>query len=352
MASIYDHVRAVSVFGKKSDAVCGFLAYFCAVLRFSDPPYAPLGMVETDHYTKQTDKHQYLLQSSCHPLHTKRAIPFSLTLRLRRICSSDESFTLRANELIQCLNDRGYNLSFLRKEIQRGHAITRNETLKPSQTTTSQPSRVPLVITYNPALRSISTIIQRHFKILSSSPRCNSVFQTTPLVAFRRTDNLSDILVRSKLRTDKQTNVTRGSFRYGKNCITCRYITDGRTNYTFSATGETRTIHDRIDCDSRNLIYMLHCLRCNKQYIGGTKRRLKDRFNEHRRPVDRPTPSSRPTAAPEHFLSDNHSPNDIELVPLELIHSSRDSLCKAREAYLIEKGQTLEPKGINKREEI
>ena len=36
------HVRAVSVFGKKSDAACGFLAYFCAVLRFLDPPYAPL----------------------------------------------------------------------------------------------------------------------------------------------------------------------------------------------------------------------------------------------------------------------------------------------------------------------
>ena len=118
------------------------------------------GMVETDLYTKPTDKHQYLLQSSCHPLHTKRAIPFSLALRLRRICSSDESFTLRANELIQYLNDCGYNLSFLRKEIQRVHAITRNETLKPSQSTTRQPSRVPLVITYNPALRSISTIIQ------------------------------------------------------------------------------------------------------------------------------------------------------------------------------------------------
>ena len=27
---------------EKSDAVCSFLAYFCAVLRFSDPPYAPL----------------------------------------------------------------------------------------------------------------------------------------------------------------------------------------------------------------------------------------------------------------------------------------------------------------------
>ena len=41
-ADVSLHVRAVSVFGKKSDAVCGFLAYFCAVLRFSDPPYAPL----------------------------------------------------------------------------------------------------------------------------------------------------------------------------------------------------------------------------------------------------------------------------------------------------------------------
>ena len=35
-------VCTVSVFGKKSDAVCGFLAYFCAVLRFTDPPYTPL----------------------------------------------------------------------------------------------------------------------------------------------------------------------------------------------------------------------------------------------------------------------------------------------------------------------
>ena len=66
----------------------------------------------------------------------------------------------------------------------------------------------------------------------------------------------------------------------------------------------------------------------------------------------RPTPSFRSTAVSDHFLSDNHSPNDMELMPLELLHSSRDALRKAREAYLIERGQTLEPNGINKREEI
>ena len=44
---IVAYMYAVSVFGKKSYAVCGFLAYFCAVLRFSDPPYAPLDNFST-----------------------------------------------------------------------------------------------------------------------------------------------------------------------------------------------------------------------------------------------------------------------------------------------------------------
>ena len=55
------------------------------------------GKITTDLYTKPTDKHQYLLHSSCHPKHTKRAIPFAL--RRRRICSYNETFTLRTNEL-------------------------------------------------------------------------------------------------------------------------------------------------------------------------------------------------------------------------------------------------------------
>ena len=57
------------------------------------------GNISTDLYTKPTDKHQHLLYSSCHPLHTKNAIPFSLALRLRRICSTDETFNIRTAQL-------------------------------------------------------------------------------------------------------------------------------------------------------------------------------------------------------------------------------------------------------------
>ena len=55
------------------------------------------GSISTDLYTKPTDKHQHLLYSSCHPLHTKKAIPFSLALRLRRICSTDATFHTQAH---------------------------------------------------------------------------------------------------------------------------------------------------------------------------------------------------------------------------------------------------------------
>ena len=37
---------------------------------------------------------------------------------------------------------------------------------------------------------------------------------------------------------------------------------------------------------------------------------------------------------------------EMQLVPFELVKSNRDSVHKARGAYLIERGQTLEPHGL------
>ena len=172
------------------------------------------GTITTDLYTKATDKHQYLLQSSCHPKHTKRAIPFSLAVR--RSFSSDDTFTLRTNELKTYLNKRGYNLSFLKQEIGRVNDITRSDALTNKDTPdTDQPTRVPLVITYNPALRSVSSIIQKRFNILSSSPQCANVFKSTHLVAFRRSDNLGNLLVSAKLPNPTHNTPPHGSFLCG-----------------------------------------------------------------------------------------------------------------------------------------
>ena len=76
----------------------------------------------------------------------------------------------------------------------------------------------------------------------------------------------------------------------------------------------------------------------------------KDRFDEHCRPVDNPSNMSNITK-PITGTND-HSANDITLIPLERIKSNRDSARKAREAYFIERGKTLEPLGIDKKDEM
>ena len=41
-----------------------------------------------------------------------------------------------------------------------------------------------------------------------------------------------------------------------------------------------------------------------------------------------------------------------KIIPLELIHTNRDSVRKVREAHLIDKAKTLEPQGLNRRDEL
>ena len=82
--------------------------------------------------------------------------------------------------------------------------------------TLHKPERVSFVITYNPALRSISSIIRKHFHILVSAQRYYNVFKAAPVIAYRRSNNLSDFLVRAKLRNPTQHNQPRGSNPHGK----------------------------------------------------------------------------------------------------------------------------------------
>ena len=151
------------------------------LLLFSTSQVSPsqLGKVETNLCTKPTDK---IRNEPFHSVSLSDYDACGLQTKASHYAPVNSSNTLTIVDTTSL---------FSKKEIQRVHAITRNKTHKPSQTTTNQPSRVPLVITYHPALRSISSIILGYINILSSFPRCNNVFQTTYRVAFRRTDNLT-----------------------------------------------------------------------------------------------------------------------------------------------------------------
>ena len=83
-----------------------------------------------------------------------------------------------------------------------------------------------------------------------------------------------------------------------------------------------------------------------------TQLQIKDRFNEHRRTINIPNNKSKPTIGAEHFLSSlNHTANDKQSITFEKFFSNRDSIRKAREPLLIQKGRTIDNYGLNIHEE-
>lgn len=78
------------------------------------------------------------------------------------------------------------------------------------------------------------------------------------------------------------------------------------------------------------MIQCKKCLKRNKQcqYIEETKRKLNERFDEHRRSVENPHHLSCSTPTSEHFNLPGHSTKDVQLIPLESLRNSRDSVEK------------------------
>ena len=94
-----------------------------------------------------------------------------------------------------------------------------------------------------------------------------------------------------------------------------------------------------------------HNTKLSKQYIGETKHSLRERFTEHRQATNNSDHASASAAVHTHFNLPSHSVKDMLLIPLELRVTNNPSRRKARETYFIQRGQTLTPYGINRRNE-
>ena len=73
------------------------------------------GKKETDLYRKPTDKNTYFLTNSCHPTEVVSNIPYSLAMRINRVCSENDSKDIRFKELEDILIERNYPKSLIKK---------------------------------------------------------------------------------------------------------------------------------------------------------------------------------------------------------------------------------------------
>ena len=305
----------------------------------------------TDLYIKPTDTHQYLHSSSCHVYHSKRAIPYSQTLRLNRICSEPELFDRRCNELESWLMKRGYNSRMVRNQVLRARKFKRDDLLDKGKTIRELPDLV-LNITYHPAFSNIREVLQYTHILLTPNQEHRNVFENIPIVGFKRAKSLKDILVRAKL-PKLQSHQGKSLACEGKRCDVCKYIckTDQFCSHasTNKKTYKIRT--EDLNCNSKGVVYLAECKICGIQYVGSASTKFRLRFNNYKS-AHRKYRSGQNTPQQSfhaHFSQENH--NGMEDWKFTLIDQAENlDTLRRKEAFWQNALDTFQPLGLNERE--
>lgn len=307
------------------------------------------GKFQTDLYVKSCNKVTLLSPYSCHPLHIFKNIPFSLGYRLKRLCSLPDILTTRLKELSLDLLSRGYNIKVIKAAFNRLKQVTRSDALK-KVVKEKIGSTLSLILTFDPRLKNPTSIIKKHYNKAVKNPIFKTNFPNLPRISYRRSRNLGELLIRSKLYP---LNSTPYELRNNQGFVKCTYNTHGcklcsvnenSKTHTSMNNGEVNKIKSSIKCSDTYLIYTIQCKKCKLEYIGKTTQTISNRFYQHYMDTLNKA-NSKPV--PEHFNSRNHSVRDMQCIPFEKIRSKDETLLSIREKYWIVKKESV-LKGLNR----
>ena len=135
------------------------------------------------------------------------------------------------------------------------------------------------------------------------------------------------------------------------NCKTCYNIREDN-QFTSSSNGKTFKINHELNCNSKNVFYLLKCKVCEKQYVGQTTNPFRFRWNNYKSVH---TKAAKGENVPQmsfhqHFLGADHHglEKDVEITLID--HTSAFSPTQ-RENFWMFSLNTISPSGFNMMEE-
>ena len=258
-------------------------------------------------YCKPTNSLMYLHGNSCHPKPSKDGISLGVATRLRRICSTNEEFDVKATEYQAYLAARDHDT----KAVKRNFQTVKNKTRAESRLKCVRNNDTPVTIfcsEHNPRGPNVRQIINKHLDIIYDSPTLSKIFpRNSIMVANRTLKNLKQLMVRA----DPYSNVEKGidenpGYVSCKKCDSCKNFVDSVDSFTCQATKRKFTIKKRITCNTHNVIYMAYCLKCKQQGVGSTTK-WKPRLSNYKSHVK----TSNPTCCiTRHFIECCRDPDN------------------------------------------
>ena len=353
------------------------LKYSISHIQFLDTiVYIKNNTLHTNLYTKPTDKKQYLYYSSSHPNHLKKSIPYSQALRYRRIISEDDNLVQQLRVLNSKFTTRNYPNKITSSQINKVLTIPRNTTLQYHNKSNIQnfnSTYVPLVLTFHPTLSinknsNINHLLTTNWlSFLQTNPKLQKVFTNIiPKIVYRKHKTISNYVCSSKypppwfanIETSERdaANILQSLLEINQNaiptvinlkclhnkCLCCNYITNLMYLNIFKVYPPPDI--SNLNCNSTHIIYFIHCNKCQFNYVGQTKRSLKDRLNNHRSNIK----TNKPTPIAIHFNQPQHSLTNLKIMPIHQFsqtYPEKDIL--NLEKFYINTYKTAYPLGIN-----
>lgn len=191
---------------------------------------------------------------------------------------------------------------------------------------------LPFVLTYSSASVKLAREVRSNFLHILGQTQ---TFQNDKVItAFRKTKNLQDHLIRTKLNPVYNTKPKhQGQYLKQKS-----YVQNKLTKEVFS-THQSGTVH------SKNCVYLITCKQCGAQYVGETGNTILVRMTQHKYNIVRGKETD--TYLVQHFRE--HRWNSFSVMVLQTNPQWSVSLRKRTEKIWIQKLGTAHPQGLNEK---
>ena len=325
--------------------------------------FAYTNILDIKTYQKPRNLYQYLHFTSNHPTKIFKAIIKGECIRFARTNTTQEGYEAMVHLLKLRLKRQGYPAELLQKATCLVKYSHRHRYLRHGEkpiSTTSPPVYKALPPPQFKVLKHL--VLQDYPKLQFLSPRfialrhptVSNILVRTKLTATDEQFVDMSILFADKSATSHKTIADLPQFSYEKmtiqpcrkfNCSTCRHHL--LTTPTFKANrknSDTFSIRHKLSCQSKNIIYLITCMRCKKQYVGQTSNQLNTRINQHRTSIL----NKKSILIAKHFNLPGHSILDLKVQPIDQATSKKPSEeLHHLETFWIKTLRTLTPHGLN-----
>jgi len=231
-------------------------------------------------YIKKTQTFQYVPTCSNHPDYIFRNIPKSLFRRIRRICTNYSDFLFHSRNLIFNLLKRGYELDFLMKNFLSVSRIDRLSLIKYKIKNKSSDSYVLRIhMSFDHNYLNLKQDLINNFNRLKDYYNWLSKFK----ISFSNTimPNFKKILI-----DNFNFNKFNISFSTRKcnldDCRVCHLLLNISYIYLNKF---ILPMANNCNCNSKQVVYIIKCLKCNIYYIGETESYAFKRILQHTKSI-------------------------------------------------------------------